>query len=191
MQGVGRRIPEGTKTMISIRRRKVLTGRTITYAKFVVGTRHLKTEIEWTRITVVGNQIDYLFDVTTPTFEIGTKTITLNYIISTPRAKAMTFDLKDFHLNTDLPIYAYMKIPLAMILNEIIQKYKWWEYTDNDYIHFDIRKGMYGLPQAGRITHNNLKKHLEKTEYARANTHQVSGDTQQLISPWHCGWMIF
>ena len=90
----------------------------------------------------------------------------LKSIISTPTAKAMTFNLKYFYLNTDVPRYEYMKIPLAMIPNEIIQQYKLWEYSHNELIHFDIQKGMYGLPQAGRITHDNFKTNIAKTNYA-------------------------
>ena len=115
---------DGHKTMFPIRRRLVPPGRTITYAKFVVDTRPLKTEIERTRITVGRGRIDYSFDVTTPTVEINTTKIMLNSIISIPTAKAMAFKLKYFYLNTDLPRYKYMKIPLAMIPNKSVQQYK-------------------------------------------------------------------
>ena len=149
MQGVSKRIPQCKTTMIPIKHLHLLAGRKITYDKFVVDTRPLKAELEYTWIKLGGNCINYPFDVTTPTVELDTTKIMLSSIISTPTAKEMIFDLKDFYLNTYLPQYEYMKIPLVMIKDEIMKQYNLHTLTEKKYVHFEIQKGMYGLLQLG------------------------------------------
>ena len=39
--------------------------------------------------------------------------ILLNSIVSTPNAKFMSIDIKDFHLNTPMPRYVYMRLKLS------------------------------------------------------------------------------
>jgi hypothetical protein len=61
----------------------------------------------------------------------------------------MVVNLKDFYPNTPLERYEYMRLPLAMIPDEIIQQYQLRKLaTPNGWIYIEIRKGMYGLKQA-------------------------------------------
>ncbi len=61
-------------------------------------------------------------------------------------------DVKDFYLNTPMTRYEYMRIKLTDIPEEIIVEYKLREIATSDgYVYIKIRKGMYGLPQAGII----------------------------------------
>jgi hypothetical protein len=53
-----------------------------------------------------------------------------------------------------------MNLALSIILQEIIDKYKWSEKEKNGYLYIQINKGMYGLPQAGRLANNLLAKRL-------------------------------
>ena len=39
------------------------------------------------------------------------------------------------------------------------------DITHNGKVYTDIWKGMYGIPQSGRIAHDRLKNHLEKHGY--------------------------
>ena len=67
----------------------------------------------------------------------------------------MTLDVKNFYLNTPMERYKYVKIKIEDIPNEIIAEYKLHDkVTADGYVYVEIRKGMYGLPQAG-ILHNN------------------------------------
>jgi len=60
-----------------------------------------------------------------------------------------------------------MRIPLRLIPAEIIKQYNLNELVEPDgFMYIEIRKGMYGLPQAGIIAHNQLKEHLAPFGYA-------------------------
>ena len=52
--------------------------------------------------------------------------------------------------------YEYMTIPITLIPAEIIQEYNLQPLIHNGNIYVEIRKGMYGLPQAGRIASDLL-----------------------------------
>jgi phage terminase Nu1 subunit (DNA packaging protein) len=61
----------------------------------------------------------------------------------------MTTDLKDFYLGTPLAQYKYMQIPVSVIPESIMAEYKLLPLRHHDHVYVEIRKGMYGLPQAG------------------------------------------
>eukprot|EP00957_Ditylum_brightwellii_P183809 14000828-Ditylum_brightwellii.AAC.1 len=58
-----------------------------------------------------------------------------------------------------------MKVPYMLVTNEIRQQYKLGNKVHDGHIYVEIRKGMYGLPQAGCIAHGQLVKHLDKRGY--------------------------
>ena len=60
-----------------------------------------------TRITMGRNLVNYPGDWETPTANLLTVKLLLNSIISTPNAKFMTLDLKDFYLMTPMKRYEY------------------------------------------------------------------------------------
>jgi hypothetical protein len=90
--------------------------------------------------------------VGTPTADMTLVKILLNSVISTKDAQCVTLDIEDCYLNTPMKRYKYMRLKLADIPEEIIEEYKLREIvTDNSCVNCKIRKGMYGLPQAGLI----------------------------------------
>jgi hypothetical protein len=58
-----------------------------------------------------------------------------------------------------------MKIPIALLPNNIIKHYKLQEKVLDGYIYMEIRKGMYGLPQAGILANKLLKEQLVRHGY--------------------------
>ena len=58
-----------------------------------------------------------------------------------------------------------MRISIKIIPQEIIDKYKWNEIEENGWVYIKIVKGIYGLPQAGKISHELPKKRLAKAVY--------------------------
>ena len=163
--GVGNRI-KGTNTIKFIPRNKVPLGRKVTYGKIVVDFRPLKTEPNRTRLTVGGDKVDYPGIVRTDTADIVTAKLLLNSIVSTSRARCCILDIKDFYLNNKLPRYEFMRMPIALIPQEIIQEYHLQNIVSNDgYIYMQIEKGMYGLPQAGKIANQELETHLAPFGY--------------------------
>ncbi len=72
-------------------------------------------------------------------------------------------DIKDFYLNTPMARYEYMWLKLTDIPEKIIIEYKLREIATADkYVYCEIRKGMYGLPQAGIIVQQLLGYHQSK-----------------------------
>ena len=77
----------------------------------------------------------------------------------------MTGDLKDFYLGTPLDRYEYIRIPLSFIPQAIIDLYDLTAIAVNGYVWAEVRKGMYGLPQAGILANQLLKRKLEPHGY--------------------------
>ena len=49
-----------------------------------------------------------------------------------------------------------MRIPIDMLPNAIIEQYDLRPLFHNGYVYMEIRRGMYGLPQAGRLANDQL-----------------------------------
>ena len=56
--------------------------------------------------------------------------------------------------------YEYMKLTLAGISDKIINQYNLRSLSSDGWVYLEIRKGMPGLKQAGRITNDRIKAHL-------------------------------
>jgi hypothetical protein len=95
-----------------------------------------------------------------------TAKILLNSTIFEPEAKWFGIDLKDFYPNTTMDRREYVKIPYNLIPKEIQDQYNLTQFKTNDNsVYFEVQKGMYGLPQAGIIAHEQLKQHLKPHGY--------------------------
>ena len=177
----------GTDTMHFIHRHQIPEGRAITYLRIVCDDRPQKTEPRRVRWTVGGDKLDYPFDVSTKTADLITVKILLNSVISTPNAKFMTIDIKDFYLNNPMDRYEYMRIPIDVIPEEIIEQYGLREFEHNGYVYVEIRKGMYGLCQAGKIANDALVPYLANHGYHQSKqthglfTHETRPITFSLI----------
>ena len=77
--------------------------------------------------------------------------ILLNSIISTPKAKFLTIDIKNFYLETKLKDKQYMFLPADLILKEIMDAYNLHQLIYNGKIYMAINKGIYGLKEAGAL----------------------------------------
>jgi hypothetical protein len=107
-----------------------------------------KTETHRTRLTAGGDRINYPEDVGTPTADMTLFKIHANNIISTPGARCIMVDIKDFYLNTPMKRPKYMRLKITDIPDKIIEEYNLREIVDDDgYVYCEITKGMYGLPQ--------------------------------------------
>ena len=107
-----------------------------------------------------GNRIKYNGTVTTETADMTLVKLLLNSIVSTPNAKFMTMDLKDFYLGTLMKGPELMRVPVHMIPEEIMKLYNLYDKVVDGYVYVKICKGMYVLPQAGRIANDQLKDKL-------------------------------
>ncbi len=135
----------------------------ITYLKVVCkvhGANH-------TCITIGSNKIAYPGDVGTPTGLIELVKLLINSVLSQRNAWLATMDLKNFYLNTPLDRPEYVRIKLADIPQEFIDEYKLNKLA---WVYFEMRCGMYRLPQAGIFANNLLQDCIAKFGYYKAAT---------------------
>ena len=83
-----------------------------------------KSDPYQTRLTVRDNLVAYPGDCGTLTVDLLLVKLLLNRIISTPGAKFMTIDIKDFYLNTPRARYKYMRLKLCDIPEDVTKHYK-------------------------------------------------------------------
>jgi hypothetical protein len=136
--------------------------KTVTYGRFVVDVRSKKEEINRVRLTAGGNLIRYDGDVSTRSADLTTSKCLWNSVISTPGAKYMCFDVKNFYLGTPMDQFEYLHIPIKLIPLEIITQYALLPLVSDGHIYIEVQKGMYGLPQADILTNLLLVKRLAR-----------------------------
>ena len=84
--------------------------------------------------------------------------------------KWMTIDIKDYYLGTPLLRPEYIRIPSRMIPTTTQTAHNLLPYVHNDYVLFQVNKGMYGLPQAGLLAQQRLIAHLKLHGYHETST---------------------
>ena len=166
-----RRLATTTETIAFVAKQQIPQARRkdITYGRIVCDHRSEKKDPYRTRITMGGNLINYPDDCGTPTADLLTVKLMFNSVISTPGAKFMTIDIKDFYLMTPMDRYEYFRMKLELFPQDIIDEYGLRDKVDADgYVFCEVRRGMYGLPQAGIIAQELLTKRLHKAGYRQS-----------------------
>ena len=120
------------------------------------------------RCTLGGNLIQYPGPKSTAIASLPVIKILINSVLSTPNAKFCSVDIKDFYLNTDLPQPEYISVPYNIIPPDIIADYQLKEKVRNNTVYAKVNKGMYGLPQAGKLANDDLVAHLAEGGYHQA-----------------------
>ena len=127
-----------------------------------------------------GNLVNYPGDCGTPTADLLTVKLLLNSVISTPQAKFMTIDIKDFYLITPMERKEYFRIKIELFPEDVINEYNLRNQVDDKgYIFCEVHHEMYGLPQAGLLAQEQLITRLNKAGY-----------TQSKVTPgfWKHAW---
>jgi hypothetical protein len=138
------------------------------------------------RGTIGGDQVHYPGITTAYTAHLETIRLMLNSVVSED-ALFMTADIKDFYLGTPLDRLEYMRIHVKHIPKDVQLRYNIAHLIHNDYIIMEVSKGIYGLPQAGKLAQDRLIKHLAGHGYIQCiNTpclfiHQTNGVAFTLV----------
>jgi len=77
----------------------------------------------------------------------------------------MTADVKKIYLGIPLDRYEYRMMKLDLMPEEYVAQNNLREKAKNGYAYMEIQKGMYGLPQAGILANELLRKRLAKHGY--------------------------
>lgn len=161
-------IEAGTKTIFFIAFEDLPPGCKPTYPRIVVADKPHKANPIRVRITVGGNLIFYPDAVSTKPSDLVTVKTLINSTISTDDALWMSIDISDFYLNTPMVRYEYMKVLLKSIPADVIEHYNLEALAKDGYVYVEIRKGMYGLPQAGKLANDELVLHLKEHGYKQS-----------------------
>jgi hypothetical protein len=114
---------------------------------------------------VGGDRLDYSGDVATSTLDITTFKILINSTLSNTDAAMMMMHIKNYYLGTPFPCFEYMKMLLSRFPEEIVEKYNLGALAVDGWMHIEIRKGMYGLKQAGLLANQLLQTCLAPLGY--------------------------
>ena len=76
----------------------------------------------------------------------------------------MCIDIKNFYLGTPMNYFQYMRIHKKIIPQELLDEYD-IIFDDRDFTYVEIRRGMYGLKEAGVIAFDQLFLKLKHFSY--------------------------
>jgi hypothetical protein len=118
------------------------------------------------RGTAGGSLLQVPYDVSARTASLDLVKLLLHSTISDNK-RWFTIDIKDFYLGTPLPSsrYEYVRIERSKLPPESTAAHNLEPYFHNNAVYFKIRKCMYGLPQAGRLSQLRLISHLQQHGY--------------------------
>jgi hypothetical protein len=157
---------KGTNTCFFIEHTAVPKGRIPTYVKFVCAYKPHKYNPYRVRMTVGGDRIEYPGEVATKTADLTVTKAIINSVCSTKAALYMNMDIKKYYLGTPLERYEYVRIPVSMVPEEIMDEYNLHALVHNGYLYVEVRRGIYGLSQAGLLDSILLSKLLAKHGYS-------------------------
>ena len=157
--------PNGTRTIKAIAFHHIPKGRAIGNIRIVAALKPLKAEMHRIRFTIAHHHHDFEGATSTPTVDMPTVKCHINSTISTPNARYATMDISDFYLNTIMERPEYMRIPLKIIPQQIIDEYNLAHLAHNGYIYFQVDKGLYGLVQAGKLAYDQLLTRLKAADF--------------------------
>ena len=158
-------MPKGTNTIFFVPRSKVPNDLKVSYVKPVATIFPNKTEVNRVRLTAGGDKLEYPGVTSTDTTSLTTAKVHINSVISTDKARYLTADISDFYYGTPLSRYEYLRARLDSIPDEIRRQYNLDSIAHDGWVYIEVRKGMPGLKQAGKVANDRLKNHLAKYGY--------------------------
>ena len=142
-----------------------------TYGNPVVDYRPQKEDPNRIRITAGGNLVKYESSPSVRTADLDTAKLHWNSVISTPGAKYMCLDIKNFYLTAKLDYFEYMRMPLSLFPKWTQKQYNLKALALDGYVHLEMRRAVWGLPQAGILANKRLRRKLAPFGYSEhANT---------------------
>ena len=105
----------GTDTMFFVHKHQIPRHKLkdIANTRIVCNVHPQKAETNRTRLTYAGQNLQVSMDLSTPTADSMTVKLLLNSVISTPGAKVVTLDIKDFYLNTPMKDPEFLRMKLS------------------------------------------------------------------------------
>jgi hypothetical protein len=134
----------------------VSAGKFFTYMNPVVDYRPQKKDPYRIRITAGGNSINYESNASVRTADVDMAKLHRNSVVSTPLAGYTCLDIRNFYLMAALEYFEYRQMPLTLFPAWIIEQYDMKKHALNGYIHLEMWRAVWGLPQAGILANKRL-----------------------------------
>ena len=83
-----------------------------------------------------------------------------NSVISTKIVRYMCLDIKNFYLTAKLEHFEYMKMPLSLLPLWIVKQYNLKELVVGGWVFVEMKRTVWGLPQAGILANKCLLRKL-------------------------------
>jgi hypothetical protein len=129
-----------------------------------------------TRGTYGGNRSDYVGDKSAWTADMQTVKLVLNAAASED-AHLLTVDISNFYLNSTLSRPEYMWLDRKHLSPTMLARYADSIVWCGDRCMVQIDRGIYGLPQAGKLAREQLVKHMNSHGYVQTAT------TRSIVMP--------
>jgi hypothetical protein len=120
------------------------------------------------------------------TADLTTSKLMWNSVLSTAGAKYMCLDIKNFYLMAPLDRFKYMKMPIALFPKWIVKQYELMKHVLNGFIYLEMRRALWGLPQAGILANKLLRQRLLPHGYYKCNNTPGlwKHETRPIFSRW-------
>ena len=159
---------EGSGTLFFVRKHTIPADRKVSYTNMICDIRPQKEETHHVRITAGGDRLEYPHDPSSQAVSMINAKIHINSTISDAHkgARYMVVDIKNIYLGTPMSYYQYIRVKPEDLPQEIWDDPRYDIHIESDgYIYLEIRKGMYGLKEAGILVFNQLVEKLAPFGY--------------------------
>jgi hypothetical protein len=159
LQGVNKTGQKGTNAMFVMSHSKIqhvlATGRKFTYGNPVIDYQPQKEDPHRIQIVAGGNLITYTSSLSIRTADLDTAKLHWNIVQG---AKYMCLDVNFFYLTTKLEYFKYMCMPLELFPIWIQEQYNLKMLVYKGFVHLEMQRAVWGLPQAGILANKRLKR---------------------------------
>ena len=77
----------------------------------------------------------------------------------------MCLDINFFYLMAALKYFEYMRMPLALFPIWIVEQYDLQKHVLNGFVHLEMRRAEWGMPQARILANKQLRRKLAPFGY--------------------------
>ena len=161
---------KGTDSVFFVRFSDVPSDRKATYLRLVVADRPTKANPRRVCFTVGGDRTKCPGDTSTKVADLPTAKVLLNSVTSTPGSRFVSVDTKDFYLSNPVHRFEYTRTPTSNTPKKVFDQYNLAPLVHKGAVYVEVRKGVYGLPQAGRIASDALTPVLNQAGYHQSDT---------------------
>jgi hypothetical protein len=120
-------------------------------------------------MTAGGDKLDYPGDPSSPAVSLLDAKLHINSTISDAHkgARYLGIDIKNFYLGTPMAFFQYIRVRPSAVPQEVWDDPRYdIPIADDGYVYIEIRRGMYGLKEAGVIAFNQLVQKLAPYGYS-------------------------